>query len=149
MTTLAHQKTVGVCATCPWRLSNQGKRHPAGWYRIANLRRLWNGIRSGDAPGMVCHSTDPKSADYGSTKAVPETAKRGECGGALLIIFRHMEALQQMTPKEYGAAFPLPMKRGGIGHWLERYLVGNAFGNPIPSVTCDQPEDVGLPWEKR
>ena len=106
---------VGVCATCPWRREHHGKPHPAGWYTLANLRRLWNGIRSGAAPGMVCHSTDPASAQYGSTKPVPETATPRECGGALALMYRETKRLGDAASyKEYRAGRKFPMSRPAL-----------------------------------
>ena len=35
------------CSDCPWRIANHGRRHPGGFFRKDNLRRLWNQIRKG------------------------------------------------------------------------------------------------------
>lgn len=80
-------------------------------------------------------------------KEVPLTAKTQECGGVLLIIFRHMKAVSETTSyKDYVDAYPLPFKKPAIAHWLQRHLF-SAIGNPIPAVTCDDPNLIGLPWE--
>lgn len=147
MSTVKPVPNVGVCATCPWRKSNHGKPHPANWYRESNLRRLWNGIRRGQARGMVCHSTDPEAADYGSTKPVPETAQPRECGGALVLVIREVEVLNGCQNfAEYR------MKRGKDGmtrpalrQWLNRYVFGAMEGRPIPTVTADDLDGIGLP----
>ena len=150
VTIFSKASTVGVCATCPWRVCNQGKRHPAKWYTIKNLRRLWNGIRTGEAPGMVCHSTDPESKEYGSTKPVPETAKTQECGGVLIMVFRHFKELGVLNPKEYKAKYPKTyLKTLGIATWVERKMISPTFGaNPVPEVTFSgKPEEIGHPDE--
>lgn len=141
---------VGVCATCPWRVCNQGKRHPSHWYTIKNLRRLWNGIRNGENPGMVCHSTDPESIEYGGTKPVPQSAKTQECGGLLILVFRHFDALGMLNQKQYKAAYPKTyLKTLGIATWLER-KISVAFGaKPVPEVAfTGKPDEIGHPDER-
>lgn len=133
---------VSVCATCPFRGSNHGKRHPAKWYTKANLTRIWNGIRLNKAPGMVCHSSDPNSKNYGSIKDVPETAVKHECGGLLQLIYREFTLLNTVkTYKEYQALSTKPFIRGAIAFWANRQMSNN-----LPNViSCD---DVRLPWDK-
>lgn len=139
---LEPQKTLAVCATCPWRKKLQGTKHPAGWYKLANLKRLWNGMRTGAAPGMVCHASDPGSTEYGSTKVVPEGTEKRECAGALQLIYTEIEILNKNPDiKVYRASRTSPMTRDGIGYWLQRYV----FGKPPAIQPC---EDVGLPWEQ-
>jgi hypothetical protein len=141
--------TVGVCSTCPWRIVNQRdparcKPHPAKWYKPANLRRLWNGIRTGKAPGMVCHSTD---AESGSTKPAPKTATPRECGGVILLVRREVNILN-VTPKfaDYRAQRGRDaLTRMGLAYWLNRHLFGKIEGRPIPSVTIDDEAAIGLP----
>ena len=114
-----------VCASCPWLKSNHGKPHPAKWYSLANLRRLWNGLRTAKAPGMVCHSTDPESADYGSTVKVKETSEKKECVGAVILIIKHCNEMQAVGlpayRKKYGR---IGMTLQGFRYWVERYLFG-------------------------
>lgn len=50
-----------ACLACPWRLSNQGRPTPGGWYTRRNLDRLWAGLRRGTR--MSCHPTDPRMAE--------------------------------------------------------------------------------------
>ncbi len=80
-------KNLGVgelCAACPWRTTNHGRRHPDGWYTKANLKRLWAGLRTGEATGMTCHPTDPVNpAPTGRPLAkAPDGADFYECAGA-------------------------------------------------------------------
>src|SRR5262245_124896 len=100
------KNSVGVCATCPWRTCNQRKKHPANWYTLTNLKRLWNGIRKDEAHGMTCHSTDPESRNYGATKQVPETATPRECGGLILLVARHFKEMEDLDPTQYRRAYP-------------------------------------------
>lgn len=56
---MTQQAAPHACSACPWRLANQGKRHPDGWYAKANLSRLWSRLRRGEA--MSCHPSDPNN----------------------------------------------------------------------------------------
>lgn len=135
-------KQLRVCETCPWLTKNQGRKHKAGWYTKSNLKRLWNGLRSGACPGIVCHSTDADRMDYGADKPVPEGTEKRPCAGALLVVYTHMNQISKLSPSDYKALHPLPLKRPAIAHWVQRYLFGN-----LPVVE-DRSGDVGLPWEK-
>lgn len=131
-----------ACSTCPWRASNQGKPHPAGWYKMSNLRRLWRGLRTGAAPGMVCHSTDPKSGDYGSSKPPAPEAKPHECLGATILIAREFAILQATKDlKHYRALRPGGLTRRGFTVFAERAI----FGGGVP--TGENEPDIDLPWE--
>jgi hypothetical protein len=122
---LKKKPAIGVCATCPWRKENHGKAHPANWYTAANLRRLWNGLRSGKSPGMVCHATDPESPEYGSTKAPPASARKQDCAGALALVHIEMNALSHAPSFEaYRRARPDGLTRTGAYVWAERIIFG-------------------------
>ena len=56
------------CDQCAWRVANHGKRHPGGFYRKDNLRRLWNQIRKGGRL-QSCHPTDRDTPTTASTPA--------------------------------------------------------------------------------
>lgn len=133
---------IAVCATCPFRKANHGIKHPAGWYKPANLKRLWNGLRTADAPGMTCHSSDPRSNEYGGTKHVPENSVTHECAGALQLIYREFEVLDKLPDiKTYRDSRKSPLTRNGVAHWVWRRLT-----NSLPGVLpCD---NVELPWEQ-
>lgn len=127
-----------VCDTCPWRKANHAKEHPAGWYRISNLRRLWAGLRSGKAPGMICHSTDPANKEYGGNADIAP-GHEAECGGALMLVIRNFQAVNAGQPQPIRP----PFTRRGAAHWIERHLFGGGI-----SVDCKFPiEEIGVPWE--
>lgn len=81
-----------ACKQCPWRLSNQGTRHPDGWYTKANLRRLWSKLRRGDS--MTCHPTDPANPIPEGARPVPEGTTTRECTGALVLQQREFMVVQ-------------------------------------------------------
>lgn len=143
------EETLKVCESCPWLTKNHGKPHPAGWYKPANLKRLWNDLRTGRAPGMVCHSSDPKSIDYGSTSKVKDTCKPRECAGALLMVAKHLNevsAASEAGDKKlatYKAKHRFPLTRDGIRNWIGEYVFGR-FRN-----IEDRSTDVSLPWESQ
>lgn len=138
-----NETRLSVCATCPWRKKLQGTPHPAGWYRLANLRRLWNGLRTGNAPGMICHASDPDSTDYGSTRPVPAESKPRECAGAIQLIYTEVAVLNDCPDfNTYKRGRRFPITRTAALKWLERH----AFRGTPEIVKC---EDVGLPWEQR
>ncbi len=105
---------------------------------MANLRRLWAGLRSGAAPGMICHSSDPNSREYGgSGKGTP--GKEAECGGAVMLLCLNMEAFQENRPQPIRP----PMTRAAMGSFAWRLLMR---GGTI-EVT-GRTSDIGVPWQK-
>jgi hypothetical protein len=137
-------KLLSVCDSCPWRISNHRRKHSAGWYTIGNLRRLWNGLRTGQAPGIICHASDPESREYGSEKTIPAASKPRECGGALIILMRHVDELNRAkTLKEYAKCNSAPITKRGLAKILERQFIGGGF----PAVQIDDPSKIGLPWK--
>lgn len=80
------------CAQCPWRLSNQGQRHPHGFYTKTNLRRLWTGLRDGER--MTCHPTDPEMAEFEGYEGTAERHVTHECAGSLILVQREMMRAQ-------------------------------------------------------
>ena len=78
------------CAACPWLTKNHRRDHPEGYYTDKNRRRLWSGLRSGDAPGMTCHPTDPENQP---TKSEQRTR---ECAGAVILMQRELHAFEQV-----------------------------------------------------
>lgn len=158
--TRVRSSTGTPCAQCPWRTSNQGKRHPGGWYTKANLRRLWVGMRRGEA--MTCHPTDPNNPVPDGVKPAPENAQTIECAGALILQqreLRRFEAICRELPegdtgalKLYRKAHPRGLTREGLILMAQRIMFG---GTPLstrpsmPFTDLDQP--VGhpdlVPWE--
>lgn len=149
-------RTKKACAQCPWRRSNQGTRHRFGFYRKANLRRLWNEVRKGGAP-QSCHLTDPGHPDHIAVGASPNATAQ-ECPGSVVLVLRE---LYRITGTESGLITPENVdaylgrrKKGlskrGILYWaVERIqFAGVPFfgGSPLPSVDVADPE-IGLPAE--
>lgn len=109
------------CKNCPWLTENHGKRHPDGWFSKANRTRLWNGIRSGEAPGMTCHPTDPNNevsdkAKEKGYKEAPEHAETRECAGAVILIQKELMLFQDVVEaggdyKDYRQQSGSPMRR--------------------------------------
>lgn len=132
-----NQNDLSVCATCPWLFANHGKRKPVGWYGVTNLRRLWNGVRTGKAPGMVCHSSDPDNDSYGGPGRV-KPGKKAECGGTAILMLKNMEAVNNGLPQPVQP----PFNRFGLASIVERYI----FQGWRPTVA--RREDVGVPWLK-
>jgi hypothetical protein len=133
-------KMIRVCDTCPFLKVNHGKPHPAKWYSIKNLRRLWNGLRTGKAPGMVCHSSDPNNKDYGGDKNV-KPGHEQECAGALILMIRHANEYGRLSKLAYKVKYPLGLTLRALATFVEAQLFGQ-----LPSVE-DRSAEVGLPWE--
>lgn len=149
-----------ACAECPWRLSNQGTPHPHGFYAAANLRRLWNGLRTGEAPGMTCHRMT-EWPGYEDT----EGRDAHECRGSLILLVREVMRFQAITIaveaethagvklprgeglRRYRAAAPRGLTRGALAEIVWRFVVG---GSPLArAIQCDSRQlddpDVGYP----
>lgn len=106
-----------ACAACPWRTVNHRKPHPEGWYTDANRKRLWNGLRTGQAPGMTCHPTDPANQPVGDS-----TVTR-ECAGAWLIIAKEVAALEAAgSVPAYRKGRKLSMTREGLAEMYSALL---------------------------
>jgi hypothetical protein len=146
------------CAQCPWRLSNQGRPHPFGFYTKANLKRLWNQVRGGGRP-QSCHLTDPSHPDHVAAGAKPNAVAQ-ECPGSIVVVMReikHLEAFGNgiVGTKEGIARYLKERKKGlkktGLLYWIvQRIQFGkvpmfNADG-PLPEVDVDDVE-IGLPEE--
>jgi hypothetical protein len=90
-----------ACAQCPWRIANHGRPHPHGFYRLSNLRRLWNGLRRGAR--MSCHPTDPTMAEFEGYERTAARAVTYECTGAVVLIQREMTRFQQLAKESVAA----------------------------------------------
>lgn len=137
---------IRACSDCPWRKSNQGRRHPDGWFSQKNLQRLWAGLRSGAAPGMTCHPTHPKvEAPDGSVNFLEHGEKTQECYGALLLVQRELRLIEKLDPKHKPHTFkayrrlrPRGLTTRGFMLWLERVVFAGRLGTPaMPEVEED------------
>jgi hypothetical protein len=131
-------KTPRICDTCPWRVVNHGKPHKAGWYRLSNLKRLWAGLRSGRAPGMICHSTDPKNTEYGGSAPV-KPGHEAQCGGALYLMIRNMNAISKGEPQPIQP----PLAKRCVAQLVEKHL----FGGGVAVIPPENESDIGVPWK--
>lgn len=75
----------------------QGQDHPHDFYGPANLKRLWDGLSSGDAPGMTCHPTDPAMAEFEGYEKTADRKKTAECMGALTLLGRELTIFERHT----------------------------------------------------
>lgn len=144
------------CDRCPWRIVNQGKRTPWGFYSKRNLRRLWNQIRGGGAP-QSCHPTDPSHPDHIEAGAKPDSEAQ-ECPGAVILVLRELELMasygrdghtidDQAVPA-YLKAHRDGLTKQGIAYWaLARISLGGVpfLGGPkLPPVNTEEP-GIGRP----
>lgn len=152
----AREAALSPCAGCPWRTANHGKRHPDGWYTKANLRRLWTGLRTGEAPGMSCHPTDPnnpvsEAAQAAGYKEAPDHAEVRECAGSVILQARELMKFQAAgTFTEYRRDNPGAMTREALFAFGMR-AAGAAFGG-IPvrrDHNLNDPVSVpgAVPWD--
>lgn len=141
------------CQHCPWRVANHGKATPWGFYKKANLRRLWNGIRNGGA--QSCHPTDPSHPDH-----VAAGAKAGskplECPGAVILVLRECEkmasygaggnTIDPAAADTYRRRHKDGLTRDGILYWVvSRQQFGGVpfIGGPkLPEVNTSE-EGIG------
>lgn len=103
-----------ACSACPWRLSNQGRPvDPHGFYTKANLKRLWDGLRTGEAPGMTCHPTDPRMAEWEGYEGTAARDETKVCTGHLLLLMREMRRFEKSVHEvEAEAAAGVKLRRG-------------------------------------
>lgn len=140
------------CAQCPWRLTNQGKPHPHGFYTKANLRRLWNQIRGGGR-AQSCHLTDPSHPDHVAAGA-KEGAQAQECPGSVILVRREVAQMadgggvvRAEGVKRYLAVRRNGLTKPGVLYWcVQRIALAGTFvgGEPIPEVD-DHDAAIGLP----
>jgi hypothetical protein len=132
-----HPAALVPCQACPWRLANQGRRHPGGWYTAANLRRLWAGLRRGE--DMSCHPTDPANPVPDGWRQVPPDTRTRECAGALILKQREVMVLQEVygsDPRAYRRGRPHGLTSQGVLAVVERAIFG---GGPIGGIVMTRP----------
>jgi hypothetical protein len=144
------------CAQCPWRLSNQGKRHFGSFYTKTNLRRLWNQVRGGGAQ-QSCHLTDPQHPDHIAAGAKPDSVA-SECPGSVILVMRELRKISEIdngnvdknTVTEYLRMRKKGLTESGLLYWVvSRHQLGGVqyLGGPkLPQVNEADPE-IGLPEE--
>lgn len=152
----SHVSDAPPCKDCPWRTANQGKRHPDGWYTVKNLRRLWTGIKDGEA--QSCHPTDPNNevspaAQAAGYRPAPEGSAVLECRGAVILAQREMMLLSHRYGDDvsaYRRARPRGLTRRGIAAVAMRIafghvalLGGKPMGRPDLNAEVSHP---ALPW---
>lgn len=142
-----------ACADCPWRLANQGKRHPHGFYSKANLRRLWNGMRRGAQ--MSCHPTDSRMAEFEGYEQTALRENVHECAGYLILVQRELakfghicEERDKLGLKDgfraYRREHPMGLLRDGLAkHGFNMAMVWP--GNPAARLMDISDPDVGYP----
>lgn len=158
------------CAECPWRLSNHCRENEHGFYDADNRTRLWTGLRSGEAPGMTCHPTDPDMAEYEGYEATAARTVTHECAGSVVLIQRELLIVQNIAQgmglgdpsadgsRRLSAAYEEFRPQGLTVVALIEFglrTVGNrppypALGQPPNEEFIDQPVGVNdgvLPWE--
>lgn len=134
------------CDQCPWRLSNQGKRHKFGFYTKKNLRRLWGEIRGGGT-SQSCHLTDPSHPDHIAVGTKPG-AKPKECPGSVILVKREIQKMadpvdgvvRDASVKSYLATNKEGLTRHGVLYWVVRriQLAGVPFLGAAPLPEVDQ-----------
>lgn len=155
-----------ACAACPWRITNQGQPHPHGFYDRANIKRLWDGIRKGDAPGMTCHPTDPSMAEFEGYEETAERERTHECMGSWVMITREVARFQAICLKvqaETAAGAKLRgnealrrytaqtcrkgMTHDGLRYWAMRLAIVMPGQNRIsPTIDTLNDQDIGTPF---
>ena len=146
------------CAQCPWRLSNQEKKHKFGFFTAKNLRRLWKQVRGADPQGCMpqsCHLTDPSHPAHIAVGAKPG-AKAQECPGSVILVLREIGKMADAegVVRDYGLKKYLATRKGGLTKAGIRYWLVNRIGakghvvfgggGPLPEVDQNDPE-IGLP----
>lgn len=159
-----HEPAPRACVHCPWRRSNQGKRHPHGWYSKKNLSALWSQLRRGEL--MSCHPTDPGNVvpENCANRPAPLDAETRECAGVLVLVEREMFTFNRMVgeaAKDVGVALkryrkerPSGLTRTGILENAMRIAYGGVplLGKcALPALDLDD-ADVHYPplgeWKK-
>lgn len=156
------------CADCPWRVENlKRKPDPHKFYTLANLRRLWKGLRNGER--MTCHPTDPHMAEYEGLEKTADRKTTHECTGATILVQREIMRFQECAEeadaegkkdgfRRYQKKYPGGLTKIGFAEhvWLALTGVSDMRGghDPMPvarpnlNQTDVQHPDL-VPWEAR
>lgn len=143
-----------ACNQCPWRIENQGKPSPGGFYTKQNLTRLWGEIRRG-GHAQSCHLTDPSHPDHLAAGCKPDSHPQ-ECPGSVILVKRELAIMRGYstdgeTIDDAGLKTYLKLRRDGLTkrgvYWLvDRIMFGGQpfiGGKRLPDV-LDDPA-IGLP----
>lgn len=136
------------CVTCPWLLTNHGKRHPDGWYTKRNQDRLWGGLRRGEA--MSCHPTDPgntvsDAAQAAGYRPAPPRSTILECRGGVILQQREVHLLTEeygTDVRRYRQARPFGLTREGVSAVVMRLVLGGVpliGGRPMARPDLNAP----------
>lgn len=152
-----------ACKDCPWRTTNlKRKPDPHGFYTLANLRRLWRGLRNGER--MTCHPTDPEMAEFAGYEKTAERPVTYECAGALVLIQREMERFQSCAKeaeaegqkdglKRYRRKYPKGLTRDGLLRFFNDMMFGGTPLSPRDKMATPNLNMAGIghpdlePWE--
>lgn len=131
-----------ACKACPWLTKNHRKPHPEGYYTDANRRRLWSGLRTGEAPGMTCHPTDPQN------QPVKESVATHECTGALVLMARELRCIEESLEGDgsiagYQRGRKYALTREGIGE-LVNAMLPPPFGRGLAGQQINDDPEISL-----
>ena len=142
-----------ACAHCPWRLANQGKRHPHGFYSKKNLQRLWAGMRRGER--MSCHPTDSRMAEFEGYEQTAVRETMHECAGYLILVQRELAKFGHICKQReklglkdgyavYRREHPMGLLREGLT--VHSFNMAVTFPGDVPARVMDiGDQDIGYP----
>lgn len=143
---MANEAMIPPCAQCPWRVENQGKPTPGGFFTKRNLRRLWGQIRRGGGV-QSCHVTDTSHPDHvaAGAKDIPSGVR--ECGGSLVLVQRELRILQALSGggeasdegvEEYLARGDLGLTKEGLLYHAVARAMPLPLGTGEPMICVDE-----------
>ena len=134
-----------LCAQCPWRASNHGRRTPGGFYAKRNLQRLWNQIRRGGGI-QTCHLTDQSHPDHVAAGAREDRDEKHECMGSVVMVVRELEVLKDSAPgdviqPEHVEAYlkVSPKRKGLTKTGLMYYILARQHEPPVGEGVLPMP----------
>lgn len=116
------------------------------------------GLRTAEAPGMTCHPTDARMAEFEGYEDT-EGRRARECAGAIILVQRELLIFQHLAKpfppdgsalRAYCKYRPRGLTREAMAEWAWRVLAG---GTPLArevkqptEAFLDQPVGHRLPW---
>lgn len=141
------------CEQCPWRRSNQGKRHFGSFYSKKNLTRLWNQVRNGQGV-QSCHLTDPSHPDH-IVAGAKESSEPRECPGSVILVMREIHQMKDaegVVSNEGVLAYLKRRKKGITKMGVVGWIVGRIQHGGVPFIGGPKmievdvgDEEIGLP----